>query len=449
MKPSRLLNSDKKKVRLASRAAVRNYFSQMFADGHHNIWLNDTNKYRKSAVQTYANDFSANPKSINDADLIAYIAASGPTHAIDGWSYLARSTDALLRGDSCAALHLAYYAELRAAMSILACEGVGVFKNIHPLIDPSGTTTNFIRRTGQWNQGTKKYNPKQAGTHIAVWPLLSHWGSLKRASELIDSLILLEGVNLSNWLDALGIPSRIKAISKGWFNSWGIDLSTLSTDHESRNMVSYRPSELRHPPTPEASLAIDFVSSLWTLFQPGVGGRFPNLERELLRKIIRESGVAVDASKLQEKLGMSIPMSNHWQTFLNSNNDAMPLHFADQISDVDQTECSMQVISRAALLLFVATGSTRQHLIQAGYTKTTLEFFWKRLCNARYIGPDLAIPNDPIDFWIDIETSIEDAKNWPQYMVAGTSLGEWRKDQSSVISQLGSFELAGVWGLTS
>ena len=61
---------------------------------------------------------------INEPHFREYVAASAPTHLIDGWSYLARAIDALLRGDAPAAVHLGYYAELRAAMSLLAGGGI-------------------------------------------------------------------------------------------------------------------------------------------------------------------------------------------------------------------------------------------------------------------------------------------------------------------------------------
>ena len=52
-----------------------------------------------------------------------YIASSAPLHLADGWNYLSRAFDAACRGDRGAAYHLSYYAELRAAMSLLATEG--------------------------------------------------------------------------------------------------------------------------------------------------------------------------------------------------------------------------------------------------------------------------------------------------------------------------------------
>lgn len=127
----------------------------------------------------------------------------------------------------------------------------------------------------------------------------------------------------------------------------------------------------------------------------------------------------------------------------------MPLVLAEKNSDVDQTDCSFQVTSRAALLLFLATGSTRKHLVNAGYSKGQLEFFWRRLCEVRFDGPASALPDDPIDLWGDVEANLLDAREWKSLASPNTSLGEWRKEQPAVMNRIVSFELAVVWGLVS
>ena len=418
---------------------------KLVASGGKKYWINTANRYRKTATQTYANDVAAT--SIHEPSLIAYIAASAPAHLIDGWSYLARATEAILRGDLNAALHLAYYSELRAAMSLLACEGIGVFNNRHPIIEPSGTSTTAVHQIWLW-QNTK-FQKMRAGTHAAVWPLLNHWSSLKRAADLINRLVAPEGFPLRDWLNAVGIASPLRAISKGWFRSWGIDLSNLNDDHQSRNMVSYRPSEFRLPAAPTAQRAIDFVSNLWTLFEPTAGGRFPQLEKELLRKIVNESGQAVSGATLHTNMGIDLASATNWARFLANPGEPLPLTLADQLSDIESTDCSLQVMSRAALLLFLATGSTRKHLVDAGYSPQMLEFFWRRICEVRFAGPAASLPDDPIDMWRDIADRISEAKTWSDAAAPDTSLGEWRKIQPGVANQIVGFELAAVWGLVS
>lgn len=103
----------------ASRQAITDHFSELVTSGLSGCWLDNGNRYRENASDIFENDYASNPVAVNSKELSGYIAASAPTHLIDGWSFYARSTEALLRGDCSTAIHLGYYAELRAAMSIL------------------------------------------------------------------------------------------------------------------------------------------------------------------------------------------------------------------------------------------------------------------------------------------------------------------------------------------
>lgn len=443
----KLLSADEPKVQSASRKAVQLYFTRYAKSGINDRWIGPRNRYRKTAIQTYEHD--ARSSSIRHAALIDYISASAPTHLIDGWSYLGRATAAILRGDLNSAIHSAYYAELRAAMSLLASEGIGVFSSRHPVIEPAGTTTSSITHVNVWNKTEKKYKSKPASTHRAIWPLLNYWSSLKRASTLIEGFIAPDGYSLKQWLVACGISSSTKAISKKWLKSWGTDLTRLTDDRESRNMVSYRPSELRLAPAPTALLAIDFVFDLWSLFEPTSGGRFPRLERELLKRVIRQQKVIVQANSLAENLGLTQSAAKNWAKYFNDHAGSQPLHFADKRSDVDKTDCAFEVTSRAALLLFLASNSTRKHLIDAGYSASQLNFFWRRLCEVRFDGPASSFPDEPLDFWGDIEANVAEARKWRENAASTTSLGEWRRSQPEVMNQLVCLELAGVWGLVS
>lgn len=407
------------------------------------------NKYRQTATSTFERDDKANPKTVDHPDLIAYVAASAPAHAIDGWSYLARSAEAVLRGDLAAALHLGYYAELRAAMSILACEGIGVFSSRHPVVSKPGNVTASISGLKMWDASSGRYVSRaRAGTHAVVWPLLDHWSSLARAGELISSLVAPASRDLRSWLDGLSIPGPLNAISRGWFRQWGIDLTLLNDDHSARNMVSYRPSQFRLPPNPCATDAISFVADLWRLFEPSQGGRFPQLERALLKKVIQQSGVHVDAVAVGTFLGVERSIADGWVNYLNAAPESLVLRHASSTSSLEATENAFQVVSRAALLLFLATGSTRKHLAGAGYTGETLRFFWQKQCEARFLGPIAALPDDPIDLWQDIAEQIADIEEWGA-LKASPSLGEWRRAQPDAVSQIASLELAGVWGLVS
>ncbi len=97
------------------------------------LWLSKSNKYSSDTINRITADINAG--NLHKRQMAQYVAASVILHCNDGWSYLGRSLSALLRGDPHRARHLAYYAELRGAMSLLASNGIGVFNKQHFVID--------------------------------------------------------------------------------------------------------------------------------------------------------------------------------------------------------------------------------------------------------------------------------------------------------------------------
>src|ERR1700722_6306108 len=87
-------------------------------------WVGKTNRYASDTVDRLALD-TKSPSLLRTTHLAQYISASSILHCADGWSYLGRAISCLLTGDPHRVVHLAYYAELRAALSLLASEGIG------------------------------------------------------------------------------------------------------------------------------------------------------------------------------------------------------------------------------------------------------------------------------------------------------------------------------------
>ncbi len=113
--------ADKATVALANTSSVLAVLAG-FSGAARPFWLLPGHACPNGNLPTDVRDFDGVPTQ----DIIEVIAVRGPLHAIDGWSYFSRSLSALLSGDPHAARHLAYYAELRASLSILASTGIGV-----------------------------------------------------------------------------------------------------------------------------------------------------------------------------------------------------------------------------------------------------------------------------------------------------------------------------------
>ena len=114
-------------------------------------WIGKNNKYSIDTVKKIVAKSKAG--HIQEArHLSQYIAASCVLHCADGWAYLGKAILAVLRGDPHRSRHFGYYAELRAAMSLLASEGIGVFDKKHAVIDARNSVALF---TG--NYGTHQF----------------------------------------------------------------------------------------------------------------------------------------------------------------------------------------------------------------------------------------------------------------------------------------------------
>ena len=144
------------------------------------LWLGKRNRYKQSCMKQLSADFRPGAR-VSHRHLSEYIAASAVVHNFDGWSYLGRALGSLLVGDQDGARHLAYYAELRAAMAVLASEGIGVFGNEHVVVSPKGKCLQMP----PYRLASDPGRPRGPGTHVFVWDALQEL--MNSPSELITN----------------------------------------------------------------------------------------------------------------------------------------------------------------------------------------------------------------------------------------------------------------------
>lgn len=176
----------------------------------------------------------------------AILAAEQLVHLIEGWRYAAASTSALLSHANGQALHLAYYAELRAAMSLFAWSGIRVKRREFYYLDSKG----------------QKQTVAHQKTHDAVWGLWNHWVRRNDAKKLFnDHIKLLPSVTLGEVLSSVQYVNASATLA-----SWGLDLWDPSNDHFARNDVSYEALLAAKPLTLMATQDGQLVLDLWKLF---------------------------------------------------------------------------------------------------------------------------------------------------------------------------------------
>lgn len=346
--------------------------------------------------------------AVTPADLVEMVAVSGPLHCTDGWSYLARGLTALLAGDGHAARHLAYYAELRAALSLLASDGIGIFDGRNFVIDANGAGISL----------------KDRGTHDIVWAALRAWSEQTGTFPRIADAVKISGVKLIDALQSFFPGSVGTALGSTLISTWGFDLSAGANDRDQRNYSSYVATDLDRLIEPASSDA-QFVSDIWRSFEPAAWG----LERHLLRQMLELEIASLNADPMSARQGQydgSDPRLRAAVSFDFLSRATSPQEHPIIAAAGDLGSLGAKpMLARAALLLRLSTSLVRANLDKAGVDGLThLEDWWAPFGRERGFWSTASAPSDMSELWMEIEDALGDVN------AANTS------DRSSMIRSL-------------
>ncbi|TJV25042.1 MAG: hypothetical protein E5Y04_09365 [Mesorhizobium sp.] len=410
-------------------------------------WIGKTNHYASNVVREL--DVGPPATNVRKRNLAQYIAASTVLHANDGWSYLGRSIACLMVGDAHRALHLAYYAELRAGMSLLAGAGVGIFNNKHYVISaPNATAKLSVSK----------------GTHHVVWMALEHWSKQPASGILFSRLIRPEGISLDDWFVPIGGSAALAPQARDWFMQWGMDLNLATSDRQARNESSYRPDGIPLSWEVSSAKVLEFTKDLWSTLEPSDQSSFEQIDRYILRLALEKQFRGVFGSQpnaanptfvshiqlVVQAQGLSPAATKRWEDFLLRRTAAMdPQIFANStVKPTSVASDPMAVLSRAVLLLRVATGSAHDLLKQASFDANALAFWWKSIGIARGLWEPAVPPTQLSDLWADIRDmllGVDDTNATdPGALSSINGLGY---GMSGRLNMLCSHERVGLWGL--
>lgn len=404
----------KRIVSEASAEAVRVAAARLSSRLTDEIWLASNSRYLSETDSKLSRDIGGKVfvshvrGSARATQLTEYVAASAILHCSDGWGYLGRAMGAQLQGDIGASRHLAYYAELRAAMSLLAAQGIGVFNYKQVVVKTSGDVDVV----------------KQQGTHRFTWDALSAWSDLPSSAEAFAAIIRPADVPLSEWLEPLTSTAITAATGRSFLLGWGLDVKRFGLDRDARNESSYRPRTLRGAKAPSSSRAAEFGRDFWDLFQPEGAGKFGRLDRYLLRRTLEQlfesqKGKRVAANKeefeayVKQALGSVQPTipRDQLQAFLTRSSDPSDptlLADAETKGNLEDPEDHLQVMARAALLLRGASGFARALLEEASLSYPEYEWWAAQLAACRALSEDDEKLEAPEDLWAEIGDAIVD-----------------------------------------
>ncbi len=336
---------------------------------------------------------------IDAGRLCEYIACSGPLHLLDGWGYLSRAFDSVAHGDRAAAIHLAYYAELRAAVSLLASEGMGVFNTRHVAVDANSNAMDWAGRP----------------THKAAWELLTAWADEKGRAETILSAIRVESRSLVDWLMVANVSANVSStVASDWLSAWSVDLQDFTEDLSLRNEMSYRPSRIRAPEPPPVNVEeeiLDPIFRTWEALEPSSDKSGISLDAMLLRRAMEhvfKRGWAYAAVWEDFAGRLEGTASGGLLEYLLEDEPSGAYVFDAAADRATPTRRAGAILARAMLLLRLASASNAHLLWTAGVSKDDLAFWWEAHGRDSGLWGDPSEIDDFADLWANVRRDLDE-----------------------------------------
>ena len=399
----------------ASPDAVVEHLNRIRRHFHDDRWIGKQNVYRLEPVAAIKEREHSTGRD-RPLQLGDYIAAACPLHLWDGWNYLGLALHSHIRGEASSAKHLAYYAELRATMALLATQGIGVFDRQHCVIEAPRSVLYLTKR----------------GTHEASRLYLEYWAKSRRATDLLSRIVIMEQVAVADWVLNLRHAGAWAPIGSDLLQQVGLDLRKMADDRAARNEASYRPGGIVPVQPRNVTSDADFLVDMIALLEPGASaGAFETLDRFLCRRLIERAfeartggpealrseayrkaiesmvGEFVSHSMRREKLERFL--TREAQPF-----DPQLLQEAERDGDQQDGDYHLQIIGRATLLLRIATGAIREVLGLADLDLGSLKFWWQSVGRLQGFWDDPPSSVNSSELWMDLYQGVEDIDRWKQ-----------------------------------
>jgi hypothetical protein len=415
-----------------------------------NKLIANSNQLKKDAIGA----IKRHGDSLKSHDVGTYVAASTLSHLLDGWGYLSQAVNAFINGNKGVAIHLAYYAELRAVMSLLASEGVGVFDRKHIGLKESKSYAifNLRKRRNETGRG------RSIGTHVFAWEAFEKWcrSDVKPSYDLLR-IFRVKGYTFSDLLP--GFHPRAtqlvsSTIAKSWLKKWAFDVKRYINDRELRNFVSYRPQTMSEfGSNLDFKSAIKNIYSLLHVLSPTASNPFDYLDKLLLKALFDE---LYQRSEISSRGALEDLISDSF-THIGATFDAttqrillsdIPINESHLIfSEASKFELEpLPVISRASLLLRISTGCTSILLEDARIDKSELNFIWGNYGFNNGFWETAKPVSEFYKLWSEIEGEYTDlSSNLDE--ISGSSSFSIREELDEDINRLSQFNRAALWGI--
>jgi len=255
-----------------------------------------------------------------------------------------------------------------------------------------------------------------------------------------------------------------------WLKTWGVDLKLLYDDQFLRNDSSYRPNHLSTLPNNDSQKICSFITSLWKNFEPSAGFEFSTIDKHLLRLCLEmqfkaQTGntpinSAADylsrVSNMLDSLMITGAAKAYFERFLSRQivpEDPAILVNSFKVGSTEDPEFHLQVLSRAALLLRLATGSVANSFANNGITQNDLSFWMDSQGLSRGFWHPASPPADLKDLWEDVSDACDVLEDWDASVASGNldnSMASFLSGGNlSALSTVCGFEKIALWGFCS
>lgn len=442
---AKLNPNEKQIIQSADRAAVISSLSDLLATGSP-TWLAQAHRLHRGVEGGHAPGKSTSASNI---EISEYLATCAPTHTLNGWVFLSRALNSYAIGDVHSAWHFAYYAELRAALSILAANGIGVFNEWNAVLDSNGQLVRIDSRN------------RPLGTHQMAWLALECWVKQHPdAFNVIGNSLKLKKVSLFDALKQLWPSANMNQAIFTWLSDWSFDISQGAKDRLHRNSASYNPHEIFPMPCSAKDIHTFFEES-WTLLEPQPSSPFYFLDRHLFRLAIESVAkmmsstfglssinkvIERDYGRLDQQLQTHLPKDFLTRKIEAANPEILTLAKDKAAPPITPTT----IMSRSLLLLRLATGMVTNLLKDAGCSsEADIKFWIEPFGVQRGFWKHGSLPTSMQDLWGDIDVAIGALDEISQSSGAGFSMYDWMSEDQNGFPRIWEIERAGLWGMAA
>ncbi|MEW5891767.1 MAG: hypothetical protein AB1697_01280 [Pseudomonadota bacterium] len=207
------------------------------------------------------------------------LAAEQIAHLVEGWRYCASAFHACLVHASDNAQHFAYYAELRAALSLFSGSGIRIKQGDGFCLDERGSRCEI----------------QKGKTHDLVWAFWPEWVKRDDAAALLRQITLLPGVSLADFEESLSVLGIDRSLY-----GWGYDLVQVGKDDSlARNVASYDAFWVSRPLAHMTEADFELLRELWELLLPD-NDRW-RFDIELIRFLVRRALLTLKRVRSKEE----------------------------------------------------------------------------------------------------------------------------------------------------